>query len=487
MAKSAANPTASGRSGLRAEAFNTNPPRELPKRRGAELGMLGFATVLVASAFVLIQINQSHDLSLRIVWYALAYMALLTVAHLGVRRWAPYADPIILPCVALLNGLGIVTIYRLDLANTTQATRAGEDYAAQAPNQIMYSAVGLVLFIMVLRLVNDHRTLTRYSYICGLVGVAALALPAVLPASMSEANGSKVWVKLGFISIQPAEFAKILLMIFFASFLVSKRELFMAAGKKFLGVELPRGRDLGPILIAALACLCVLVLEKDLGMSLLFFGIVLVMVYIATERAVWVGLGLGLFLGGSVVAYNLFTHVQGRVQTWLDPLGGGNTQIQSGLFGMGNGGITGSGLGGGRPDLVPLASSDFIIPALAEETGLIGLMAVLVLYLLLITRGLRSAMAVRDSFGKLFGGGLAFTVALQLFVVAGGVTALIPMTGLTTPFLAYGGSSLLANYVLVAFLLRISDAARRPQTPAKPKPKQAPIAEAHTELVERPR
>lgn len=496
MAKSAASSAARGRSGLRAESFSTNPPRELPKRRGTELGMLGFATVLVISAFILIEINQSHDLSLRILWYALAYMGLLTVAHLAVRRWAPYADPIILPCVALLNGLGIVTIYRLDLANATQATRSGEDFASQAPNQIMYSAVGLVLFIAVLRLVDDHRTLTRYSYICGFVGVAALALPAVLPASMSEANGSKVWVKLGFVSIQPAEFAKILLMIFFASFLVSKRELFMTAGKKFLGVELPRGRDLGPILIAALACLCVLVLEKDLGMSLLFFGIVLVMIYVATERAVWVVLGLSMFVVGCLLAYQLFGHVQNRVTNWLDPLAtyddpGGGYQVAQSLFGLGTGGLFGTGLGNGRPDMVPEAQTDFIMSAFGEELGFVGFAAVLMLFLIIGSRGLRSALAARDSFGKLLGGGLAFAIVLQVFVIIGGITNLIPMTGITTPFMSGGGSSLLANYILIALLLRISDAARRPakkrdSQPQMRPPQQSSIADTATVHAARP-
>ena len=448
-------------------------------RRWVELLLLIFAAAIVASAIAVVDISQEQTVTIQVVYYAAAFFALYGAAHLAVRRWAPYSDPLMLPLVAVINGIGLVMLHRLDLAQVS-----GGPFT---PKQIAYAAVGVALFVLVLAVVRDHRTLSKYGFTCGFVGLALLALPGLLPGSISEANGAKLWIKVGGMGIQPSEFAKILLLVFFASFLVAKRELFTTAGRTFLGVEFPRARDLMPLLAAWAMSIGIVVLEKDLGTSLLFFGIVLVMVYIATERAVWVGLGLVLFLGGSVVAYNLFTHVQGRVQSWLDPLGGGNTQIQSGLFGMGNGGITGSGLGGGRPDLVPLASSDFIVPALAEELGLIGLMALLVLYLLLITRGLRSAMAVRDSFGKLFGGGLAFTVALQLFVVAGGVTALIPMTGLTTPFVAYGGSSLLANYVLVAFLLRISDAARRPQTPAKPKPKQAPIAEAHTELVERPR
>src|SRR5699024_9084240 len=433
---------------------------------------------------------------LRILWYALAYMGLLTIAHLGVRYWAPYADPVILPCVTLLNGIGIVTIYRIDLAKAAQAARAGQQYSSQAPTQVLYSAIGLVLFIAVLRLVSDHRTLTRYGYIAGLVGVVALAIPALLPASMSEANGSKVWIKLGFISIQPAEFAKILLMIFFASFLVSKRELFMAAGQKIVGVELPRGRDLGPILIASLACLGVLVLEKDLGMSLLFFGIVLMMIYVATERAVWVVLGLSMFIVGCLVAYQLFGHVQNRVTNWLDPLAtyddpGGGYQVAQSLFGLATGGLFGTGLGNGRPDMVPESQTDFIMSAVGEELGSVGFAVILLLFLVLGGRGLRSALAARDSFGKLLGGGLSFAIVLQVFVIIGGITNLIPMTGITTPFMSGGGSSLLANYILVALLLRISDAARRParkresQSEMRP-PSQSSIADTATVHVARP-
>jgi cell division protein FtsW (lipid II flippase) len=281
-------------------------------------------------------------------------------------------------------------------------------------------------------------------------------------------------------------------MIFFAAFLVSKRDLFMAAGKKVMGIELPRSRDLGPLLIAAAACIGILVFETDLGTSLLFFGIILMMLYVATERAIWVVLGSGLFIIGAVVAYNLFTHVQQRVANWIDPLAtydkvGGGYQIAQGLFGLGTGGVAGTGLGAGRPDMVPFASSDFITAAIGEELGFIGLAAILMVYLILAMRGMRSALAVRDTFGKLLGGGLSFAIVMQVFVVVGGVTKLIPETGITAPFLSQGGSSLLSNYILVALLLRISDAARRPQSRPKPQPQpQAPLAEAHTVMVQRP-
>jgi len=485
MAQPLADPAAS-------QQYITNPPRELPTRRSTELLLLGFAALIVTIAFVLVEANQDHVLSVAILWYGLAYYAVFTVAHLAVRRWAPYADPLILPCVALLNGMGLVMIYRIDLALAEKATQAGKDFSAGAPKQLVWTVIALALFLGVLIVIKDHRTLTRYSYTTGLVGIIALALPALLPSSLSEVNGAKVWIKLAGFSIQPGEFAKILLMIFFASFLVSKRDLFMAAGKKVVGIELPRARDLGPILIAAGVCIGVLVFEKDLGTSLLFFSVVLVMLYVATERAIWVFLGLGFFIAGCVIAYNLFTHVQQRVANWLDPLAtynkaGGGYQIAQGLFGLGTGGVGGTGLGAGRPDMVPEASTDFITAAIGEELGFIGLAAILMVYLLLAMRGMRSALAVRDTFGKLLGGGLAFAMVMQVFVVVGGVTKLIPETGITAPFLSQGGSSLLANYILVALLLRISDAARRPAARPKPQQPQAPLAEAHTVLVERPK
>jgi cell division protein FtsW (lipid II flippase) len=466
------------------------PPPQAPTRRNTELGMLIFAAVLVISALTLVTINQEQSLDIQILWYGLAFLGLFGIAHVAVRRYAPYADPLILPCVALLHGFGLVMIYRIDLAKKA----ADDTYTSATPKQVLWTVIALVLFLVVLILVKNHRTLTRYGYTAGLVGLIALALPAVLPASLSEAGGAKVWLKLGIFSIQPGEFAKILLMVFFASFLVSKRDLFMVAGRRFLGLELPRARDLGPILLAWGVAIAVLVFEKDLGTSLLIFGIVLAMLYVATERAAWVVIGLSLFLAGAYVAFTIFTHVQQRVANWLHPMDkdlylakGGSYQIAQGLFGLGTGGMGGTGLGAGRPDIVPAANNDFITAAIGEEIGFIGLAALLMVYMLLAMRGLRSAVAVRDSFGKLLGGGLSFSLIMQVFVVVGGVTALIPMTGITAPFLSYGGSSLLANYILVALLLRISDAARRPQTGSRPRPvQQAPIAEANTVMVERP-
>jgi cell division protein FtsW (lipid II flippase) len=467
------------------------PDRSAPTRRGTELWMLAFAAGLVTGALMLVEANQEQQLTVRIVWYGLAYLALFGVAHVAVRFWAPYADPLILPCVALLNGIGLVMIYRLDLAYSERAVAANRDFSAQVPKQILWTTIALVLFLVVLKLVKDHRTLTRYGYTFGLVGLVLLALPAVLPGVIAPTiNGAKIWLRIGIFSIQPGEFAKILLLVFFAAFLVSKRDLFMAAGRRVAGVDLPRARDLGPIVVAWAVSVGVLVLEKDLGTSLLFFGVLLVMLYVATERPVWVVVGLALFVVGCVLAYQVFAHIQQRVKDWLDPFTDydhGGYQIAQSLFGLGTGGVGGTGLGAGRPDMVPLANSDFITAAIGEELGFIGLAALLLVYTVLAMRGMRSALAVRDTFGKLLGGGLSFALIMQVFVVVGGVTRLIPLTGITAPFLSAGGSSLLANYVLVALLLRISDAARRPQTGSRPRiVPQTPIAEAHTVMVERP-
>jgi cell division protein FtsW (lipid II flippase) len=460
-----------------------------PTGRTIELVLLAFAAVIVTGALVLVQANQEQELTTDLLIIGAAYLGLFAAAHLAVRRFAPYADPLILPAVALLNGLGLVMIHRIDLAKAARAVeRAQEVPSALWTRQVAWTAVGLVLFALVLWLVRDHRKLASYAYTAGFGGLVLLALPGVLPSSISEVNGAKIWLRVGIFSIQPGEFAKILLIVFFAAYLVQKRELFSSAGKRFLGMELPRARDLAPLLLAWAFSIGVLVLERDLGTSLLFFGIVLVLLYTATERVSWLVIGLSIFAAGGFVAYQLFNHVRVRVQVWLDPFAdfdGSGFQIGQALFGLGTGGLGGTGLGAGRPELVPYSESDFMLSSLGEELGLIGLAAILVVYLVMITRGLRSALAVRDSFGKLLATGLAFTLALQVFIVAGGASKLIPLTGLTLPFLSYGGSSLVANYALIALLLRISNAARAPlpRRPAAPLP---PIAEAGTELVQRP-
>ncbi|MDH6244355.1 FtsW/RodA/SpoVE family cell cycle protein [Mycobacterium sp. OTB74] len=456
------------------------PP--LPNRRNSELLLLGFATAITMVALLIVEANQERGLRLDLVKFGVGYVLLFGVAHVVVRRYAPYADPLLLPVVALLNGLGLVMIHRLDLAAGPRPT--GLVPGGNANQQLLWMLAGIVVFALVLITVHDHRMLARYGYLCGLTGLVLLAIPALLPDSVAEQYGAKIWIRLPGFSIQPAEFSKILLLIFFASVLVTKRGLFTSAGKHVLGMDLPRPRDLAPLLVAWVGSIGVMVFEKDLGASLLLYATFLVLLYVATEKVSWVIIGLALFGLGSVVAYHLFHHVQVRVQNWLDPFadpdGAGYQMVQS-LFSFATGGIFGTGLGNGQPGTVPDASTDFIISAVGEELGLVGLAAVLMLYAVVIIRGLRTAIAVRDSFGKLLAAGLSAALALQLFIVVGGVTKLIPQTGLTTPWMSYGGSSLLANYVLLALLLRISHVARRPV--ANRKPNTTSIAAASTEVI----
>jgi cell division protein FtsW (lipid II flippase) len=461
-------------------AVSVTPP--LPTRRNAELLLLCFAAVITTAALAIVQAGQDRRLSWELVDYAAGFLVLFAGAHLAIRRFAPYADPLLLPVVALLNGLGLVMIHRLDLADRF----AGGGVRAVAQPQVLWTLVGVAAFALVVALLKDHRQLARYGYISGLAGLVILAIPALLPLSFSEQNGAKIWIRFPGFSIQPAEFSKILLLIFFSAVLVAKRGLFTSAGKHFLGMDLPRPRDLAPLLAAWVISVGVMIFEKDLGTSLLLYASFLVVVYLATQRFSWVVIGLALFALGSVAAYFVFAHVRVRVQTWLDPFadpeGSGYQMVQS-LFSFATGGIFGTGLGNGQPDTVPAASTDFIIAAFGEELGLVGLAGLLMLYTIVIIRGMRTAIAVRDSFGKLLAAGLASTLAIQLFIVVGGVTKLIPLTGLTTPWMSYGGSSLLANYVLLAILVRISHAARRPfRTRSR---NTSSIAAAKTEVIER--
>ena len=451
--------------------------RPLPTRRNGEVGLLFYATLITAVALLIVEANQQRALNWDLLSYTLVFLTIFVCAHLAVRRYAPYADPLLLPVVALLNGLGLVLIHRLDLAEgTTGGPSAGQ--------QMLWTLVGVTGFALVVVGLKDHRLLARYDYICGTAGLVLLIIPALLPASLSETNGAKIWIRLPGFSIQPAEFSKILLLIFFAGVLVTKRHLFASAGTHFLGLDLPRPRDLAPLLAAWFISVAVMVFEKDLGTSLLLYASFLVLVYIATERFSWVVIGLGLFGLGGLAAYQVFGHVRTRVQTWVDPFAdpeGAGYQMVQAQFSFATGGVFGTGLGNGQPDTVPAASTDFILAVVGEELGLVGLAGVLMLYTVVIVRGLRTAVAVRDSFGKLLAAGLASTLGIQLFIVAGGVTGLIPLTGLTTPWMSYGGSSLLANYLLLALLIRISHAARRPLDTGQ----FTPIPAARTEVIGR--
>jgi cell division protein FtsW (lipid II flippase) len=449
-----------------------------PRRgRNVELLLVVAAVAIVLVAYLNVAFATSGSVPPGTLALAGGYLALAVGFHLVLRWRASYADPLMLPIMTLLNGLGLVMIHRIDLAHDT-SIRDGI-----ALRQLVWTGVAMVIAAVVLVVLRDHRVLRRYTYLAGAIGFGLLLLP-LLPVVGTSIYGSRIWISVGPLSFQPGEVAKIALAIFFAGYLVQTRDALSVAGRKVLGLTLPRARDLGPILVAWLASLAVLVFERDLGSSLLFFGLFVAMLYVATERVSWIAIGLALFCGGAYVAFLAFGHVQTRVLLWLDTFSPealkASDQLAKGLMGMASGGMFGTGLGRGRPDLTYFAESDFIVPSFGEEIGMIGVFAVIVLYALLVERGLRTSLGTRDGFGKLLAAGLSFSLALQCFVVVGGVTRVIPLTGLTMPFLSSGGSSLLANWTLVAILLRISDHARRPL----PEPAAASaLAEARTEVV----
>ncbi|MGV9536541.1 FtsW/RodA/SpoVE family cell cycle protein [Streptosporangium sandarakinum] len=447
------------------------------KRRVAQLAMLAFAVAIVMFAYANVGLAIDQKIPAGMLGYGLGLGGLMLVAYLVLAKFAPWADPLILPLVTLINGLGLVMIYRLEEA---------EAFGASATTQLMWTAVGVVMFTVTLIVLRDHRALQRFRYTAGAVGLVLLISP-LLPFIGVSQNGARIWIGIpGLGQLQPAEFAKLALIVFFAGYLVAKRDVLALAGRRLLFIDLPRARDLGPILIVWGLSLGVLILQKDLGSSLLIFGTFIAMLYVATQRTSWVLIGILLFIGGAVLAGTIFDHVYARWEVFLDPENqafydrelGGSAQLMQGLFSMATGRILGTGLGQGHPDLIPLAISDFIFPAVGEELGLTGLMALLMLYALLVERGLRTSLAARDPFSKLLAGGLSFILAWQVFIIVGGVTNLIPLTGLVTPFMSQGGSALLANWILIALLVRTSDTARQP-------PPQAIQDEGMTQVFQR--
>ncbi len=428
--------------------------------RNLEFVLVLFAISISVGAIALVQLGAIGSFDFGILVLSVFLGVLVLGMHVTLRLVAVDADPLILPIVTVLNGLGIAMIYRLDLAEGL----AGWDGAGT--RQIVWTGMAILIAIGVLIVVRNHRVLQRYRYIAMFSGIVLLLLP-MLPLIGATKNGARLWVEIGPFSFQPGELGKVALAIFFAGYLVTARDSLSMVGRKILRMQFPRARDLGPILVVFAASMLVLVFQRDLGTALLYFGLFLVMTYVATGRSSWIVLGLGMFLVGAYIASQTLSYVGGRVSTWLDPFSeenfnadGGSYQLVQGLFGLADGGLIGTGLGRGRPDLTPLAESDYIISALGEELGLVGLFAILALYLLLVARGFRIAFAGQDDFGRLLGVGLSFVIALQVFVVIGGVTRVIPLTGLTTPFLAAGGSSLVANWIIAALLLRLSDSVR---------------------------
>ena len=449
-----------------AQASSIAPGTARSTGRWAEVGLLIVALVLGLGGFVLTALNRTGSSPAQILQLGGSLVAVAVVVHLWVRRTAPWADPVLLPAAVALNGLGLAMIQRLDLSY--ERLEQTHDYA---PKQAMWTGIGVVLFCAVL-VVRDYRLLRRWDRWAMWGGLAFLVLPFI-PGLGQSINGARIWIHLGPMSFQPAELTKVLLAVFFASYLISNRDNLALAGRRILWMNLPRARHLGPLMVVWGVSILVLVMQKDLGSSVLLFGLFVVTLYVATDRPSWLVLGALLFVPAAWFAATHLHHVQQRITAWLDAMDpavydaqGGSWQLVMGLFGMASGGVLGSGWGAGYPNLVTFANSDFIIASIGEELGLTGTLAILMLYLLLIERGLRTAMSLRDGFGKLLAVGLSFTIAIQVFVVVGGVTRLIPLTGLTMPFIAYGGSSLVANWMILALLIRLSDAARRPPTTA---------------------
>ncbi|MDT0611623.1 FtsW/RodA/SpoVE family cell cycle protein [Streptomyces lancefieldiae] len=435
------------------QADTPAPVARLARRRGIELALIVMAVLLSVFGYCNVGLAQHGTLPPGAAGYGAGLGVLALLAHLAVRLRAPWADPLLLPIGVLLNGLGLVLIYRLDLE--TPGDRA-------APTQLVWSTLGVALFIVVVLLLRDHRVLQRYAYVCVAAALVLLTVPVLFPA----VNGARIWIRIEGFSIQPGEFAKVLLAVFFAAYLAANRSALAYAGRRVWRLQLPTGRVLGPIVAVWLVSVGVLVLERDLGTSMLFFGLFVVLLYVATGRTGWIAVGLLLASLGAVAVGWLEPHVHGRVEDWLHPFasieaGQGPNQLAQSLFAFAAGGVTGTGLGLGHSALIGFAlKSDFILATAGEELGFLGLTAVFLLYALLVERGYRAGLAARDPFGRLLAVGLSSIVALQVFVIAGGVTGLIPLTGMAMPFLAQGGSSVVTNWAIVALLIRVSHAAR---------------------------
>jgi cell division protein FtsW (lipid II flippase) len=422
------------------------PALEARTGRGTQLALTMFAVILSVGAYVLVTLGQTGKTPPGIAGFVAVIAASYLAAHFLVTRLAPAADPVLLPVAAMLSGLGYAMIYRLD--------------SGRAADQFGWLMLSLFLFAATLLVIRDHRLLDAYTYTIGLAGIFFLLLP-IAPGIGQTINGARLWVRLGPIVFEPAEIGKVLLVIFLASFLNAKKELLARATRRIGPLHLPPLRYMGPMLVAWFVSLAVLFAEKDLGSSLLFFGIFVVMLWTATGRGSYLLLGLVLFAIGAWIGYAAFAHVQDRVTIWLHALGAQHIhtdgyQVAQGEFAMATGGIVGTGLGQGHPDLIPSVWTDFIFAAFGEELGLFGATALLLLYVAMIGRGFRAAVASEDGFGKLLAAGLTSALALQTFIIVGGVTRLIPLTGITLPFVSYGGSSLVSNFVLLALLVRVS-------------------------------
>ncbi|MPZ70707.1 MAG: hypothetical protein GEU71_14440 [Actinobacteria bacterium] len=415
------------------------------RRRNTELSLLILALIVGCGALALVAVARNTDRLAKVIPFMIVLVVGYVAAHLVMRRFAREADPLILPLAALLNTVGLAVVYRL----------SPKEFG---PTQVSWSVVGLVFFVATLLLVRDFKMLARFKYILGFTGLGLLLLPVPFGTTV---NGAKLWIQFAGLSFQPGELAKICLVIFFAAYLAERKELLAIASKKVLAFHVPDIKHFGPLLVMWGVSLAVMFYEKDLGSSLLFFSIFLVMLYIATARFVYMAFGFVLFFIGAYIGHQVFSHVQLRVRIWLDVfnpelIGGESYQMAQSLFALATGGLFGTGFGQGRPDIIPAAETDFVFAALGEELGLMGTVAILMIFMLVIARGLRIAVRSRDDFGQLLAMGLTVTIGVQTFIILGGVTRLLPLTGITLPFVSYGGSSLVSNFILIALLLRVS-------------------------------
>lgn len=423
------------------------------KLRSTEARLLAFSVVITIAASFLLGWSQSPELPPSAIITGVALTIIAIVSHLVVRAVAPDADPTLLPLAFMLNGLGLVFVRRVDLAT-------GGNLAA---TQTIWTAVSVTGMCAVLLVVRAVRTLSRYQYTFGLLTLVLLVLPLVPGLTAGRINGAQLWVDVFGMRFQPGELAKLTMVTFLAGYLERKRVLLSVANQRLGPLLIPAPRHLAPVLLATGMALVVMAGLRDLGSALLLFGAFLAVLYVATGRAAYPLLGLVAFGIGASIAYRLFAHVRVRVSIWLDPwsqVTDAGYQLAQSLFALGTGGLTGAGLGGGRPQDVPFSATDAIFVVIGEELGLLGATAVLIAFLLLVVRGYKISLTARDEFGTLLALGLTVTIALQTFVIVGGLTRVVPLTGITLPFVSYGGSSLLGNYVLIALLLRISDESR---------------------------
>ncbi len=430
-----------------------SPYRQLAiGRRRAEIVLGLHVLAIVASGYVVLGLAKGPTLPPDLAFIAGAIAAMYVAVHVAIRRFAPAADPTLVPLIAFLNGLGFIAITRIDLARDTNFARI----------QATWILLGVAVFIGVLVVVREIALLERFRYTFGLAGVGFLLLPLAPSPIGRTINGARIWAALGPVRFQPGEVAKVLLVVFFASYLVDKREL-LARGTKRIGrLHLPDPKHLGPLFLVWGVSILVMVAEKDLGSSLLLFSLFTTMLYMATNRSLYLLGGFGMFAIGATVAFNMFTHVQTRVDTWIDPWAdaqGKGYQIIQSWYAFAAGGIGGTGLGLGSPDKVPYAETDFIFSSIGEELGLLGSLAVIATLLLIVGSGFRIAVDSQRSFNQLFSAGLTTIIGVQSFIIIGGVLRVIPLTGITLPFVSYGGSSLISNFAIIALLVRASDEA----------------------------